>query len=233
MRGPWFQLVCPAGPIAKGVDKKVVSIIGILGALLFVAASLIGGFLIEGYDSLQQFISETYAKGTEYGWELRVFGFIPSGLLLAAFCFLSANRFKSSRSARMGFYGVGIFYGLATVVVSIFPCDHGCNREMVNPSLSQWIHNMTGLLTYLIVPLCILQVGSGVKRLGHKSFSAQSFSLGGLSILFVILLILDANSQYAGLIQRMVESVFLLWIAMSAVAIKNQQVVSKDHDAIY
>lgn len=198
---------------------------GLFGAFLFVITSIVGGFLIEGYDIFRKFISETYAIDTVYGLSLRLFGFIPSGILLALFCFFSAHYFKASKLTKIGFYGVAIFYGLATIVVSIFPCDSGCNRELVNPSTSQLIHNFTGLLTYSIVPLCIILIGLDLRKFNPNSFSLQTVALGAITYLFVFVLILNVNSDYAGLLQRLVESTILLWIVICAFTIKNKKIV--------
>lgn len=203
------------------MKNKLVFFIGILGAFLFVITSLIGGFLIEGYDTFNQFISETYAIDTEYGLILRLFGFIPSGILLTIFCFLSAHYFKTNKWSRIGFYGIGIFYGVSTIVVSIFPCDSGCNRELINPSTSQLIHNLTGLFTYVFVPISIVLTGFGAKSIGYNSFSLQSLALGSIGFFFVVVLITNTNSDYVGLLQRTVETTFILWIVVCALTVKN------------
>ena len=202
------------------MKNKLIFYIGILGVLLFVSTSLIGGFLIDGFDIFKQFISETYAIDTEYGLILRIFGYIPSGVLFTIFCFLSVHHFKTSKLTKIGFYGVGIFYGLATIVVSIFPCDSGCNRELVHPSNSQLIHNLTGMLTYIIVPLSIVLIGFGIQRSDINSFSLQSFALGGIGLFFVIVLFMNTNSDYVGLLQRIVELTFILWIVLCAITIR-------------
>ncbi|GAB5564119.1 MAG: hypothetical protein Wins2KO_11820 [Winogradskyella sp.] len=208
------------------MKNKFVFFIGILGAFLFLITTLIGGFLIDGYDIHKQFISETYAIDTEYGLILRQFGYIPSGILLALFCILSEQHFKNSKSSKIGFYGVGIFYGLATIVVSIFPCDSGCNRELINPSTSQLIHNLTGALTYIVVPISIILIGFGVKRFDSKTFSKQSFVLGGIGLLFVIILFVSPNSDYVGLVQRIVELTFIMWTVICAITVRNKKASS-------
>jgi len=105
------------------MNKKSVYLIGIIGVSLFTVASIVGGILIDNYSIISQYISESYAIDTEYGKTLRAFGFIPSGIFIALFCFLGVRFFQSSKLIKIGFYGIGIFYGLATIIVSIFPCD--------------------------------------------------------------------------------------------------------------
>ena len=205
------------------MSHKVTFLIGIFGVSLFVLSSIVGGMLIENYSITSQYISESYAIDTEYGLALRTYGYIPSGILLTLFCFLGYKFFQPSRLTRIGFYGLGIFYGLATVLVGIFPCDSGCNKEFIDPSISQVIHNLTGFLTYIFVPISIILIGIGLKQLPkYNRLSIQAIAFGIVSILFIYLLFSDSNSEYIGLYQRIIEAVFIAWIITCAVAIKNQ-----------
>lgn len=207
------------------MSNKFTFFIGIIGASLFVISSIIGGFLIENYNLTSQLISETYAIDTEYGIVLRSLGYIPSGILLTLFSFIAFKKLPQSRLTRIGFYGLGMFYGIATIIVGFFPCDSGCNKEFIDPSISQVIHNLTGVLTYLFVPMSIILIGIGLKKSPiYNKLSVQGIAYGTISILFICLLLSDPNSEYIGLYQRIVESVFIIWIITCAIAIKKQTV---------
>ena len=91
------------------MKNKFTFLIGILGVSLFIVSSIVGGFLIENYSILNQYISETYAIDTEYGVILRTFGYIPSGILLTLFCFFGFTYFQPSILTKIGFFGLGIF----------------------------------------------------------------------------------------------------------------------------
>lgn len=204
------------------MNNKITFLIGILGVSLFVVSSILGGFLIENYNILSQYISESYAIDTEYGKILRIFGYIPSGILIALFCFHAVRYFQPSKLLKLGFFGIGIFYGLSTVVVGIFPCDSGCNKELIDPSYSQLIHNFAGLLTYLFVPFFMILIGFGLKKShNNNTFSLQSIAFGAIGILFVYILVSNSKSEYIGLYQRMIELVLVTWIIFCAIAIKN------------
>ncbi len=204
------------------MKTKLIFYLGILGVLLFVVTTLIAASLIEDYSHMSQYISESYAIDTEYGLQLRLLGYIPSGVLLALFSFLSAPYFKGSKLVKWAFIGIGFFYGIATIVVSIFPCDSGCNRELINPSVAQLIHNATGALTYTLVPVAILLIGFALKEKTDAKFAAQSKLLGILSISFVFTLMNNQDSDLLGLYQRMVELSLLLWYVLCAFAVKNK-----------
>ncbi len=204
------------------MNNKVIFLIGIIGVGLLVASFILGGLLIENYSIFSQYISESYAVDTEYGILLRIFGYIPSGILITLFCFLGVKYFQPTKLIKTGFYGIGIFYGAATLVAGIFPCDSGCNKELIDPSFSQLTHNFAALLMYLFVPFFMILIGLGLKKPNYYRFSVQSILLGIIS--FVLVYVLGSNlfSEYIGLYQRMIELVFVLWIIFCAIAIKSK-----------
>ena len=205
------------------MSNKSIFFIGVLGVSLLAASFIIGGLLIENYDIVSQFISESYAIDTEYGLLLRILGYIPSSILITLFCFLAVKYFQPTILIKIGFYGIGIFYGVASLVTGIFPCDSGCNKELINPSFSQLTHNFAALLMYVFVPINIIITGIGLKRLAnYNRLSIIAITSGIISILFVYLLFSDITSEFLGLYQRIIESVFIIWILTCAFTIKNQ-----------
>ncbi|MEO9893017.1 DUF998 domain-containing protein [Aurantibacter sp.] len=206
------------------MNNKLVFYIGLIGVVVFASTCIIGGLLIENYSITSQYISETFAIDAEYGMQLRIFGHIPSGLLFALYGFFAYNFFASSKLIKMGFIGLGIFYGIGTIVVAIFPCDSGCNSEFINPSISQVIHNLMALLVYIFVPLSIIATGIGLRKFEQfKSLSSIALALGILSAAFVYILITNPNSEFKGLYQRVIESLILIWILVSAFKIRTSK----------
>jgi hypothetical protein len=204
------------------MNERMIFWTGIIGATLFSAASILGGFQFDDYNPLSQYISETYAIGTPYGQILRYFGHIPSGFFLTIFAFSALRKFPKSSLIKAGFWGIGIFYGIATIVVGIFPCDKGCNKELVDPSISQLIHNLTGLLTYIFVPISIVAIGLGLRQLKIQNGLSKIALLCGLNcIVFTCVLLPDPLTKYAGLYQRIIEGTFIIWIIACSVYIKN------------
>jgi len=203
------------------MSNKLLFLIGILGVTFFAVASFLGGFQFENYDPVSQYISETMAVGTPYGITLRFFGYIPSGILLTIFSFGALKKFPKSKLTKFGFLGLGLFYGIATIIVAIFPCDQGCNKEFIDPSISQIIHNLTGFLTYIFVPISMLMIGFGLRKSkNYLRLSTIGVICGLICIVFIGLLISDPSTKYAGLFQRIIESLFILWIIACAINIK-------------
>ena len=77
------------------MNKKNTFLIGIVGVSLLFSSFVLGGLLIENYDILKQYISESYAIDTKHGIFLRVFGYIPSGIMIFLFCFFGLKYFSS------------------------------------------------------------------------------------------------------------------------------------------
>jgi len=193
---------------------------GLAGVILFSIASILGGFQFDDYSPVKQFISETMAVGTPYGYMLRYFGYIPSGIFLTLFSFAIIKKLPSNKFIKTGFLVLALFYGIATIVIGIFPCDEGCNKEWIDPSLSQIIHNFTGFLTYIFVPLSILTIGNGLRQYEKfTSLSKTAFLIGSLSFAFVLILLSAPLSNYAGLFQRIIETLFIIWIVSCAMTI--------------
>lgn len=204
------------------MNEKVVFWTGITGVTLFLVASILGGFQFDNYNPLSQYISETYSVDTPYGRLLRYFGYIPSGLFLTVFAFSAMKTFPKTSLVKVGFLGLGIFYGVATVIVGIFPCDKGCNKEFVDPSISQLIHNVTGLLTYIFVPLSIIAIGIGLRHYKKQNKLSTIAILCGLNcMVFIGLLLTDPLAKYVGLYQRIVEGTFIIWVVVCSFFIKN------------
>ncbi|MBP8249458.1 MAG: DUF998 domain-containing protein [Chitinophagales bacterium] len=207
------------------MNKNNLFYTGISGVVLFVVAALAGSILLKDYNPVTQFISESYAKDAPYGLPLRIFGFIPSGFLLTLFSFLSYSRFPANSYTKSGFIALGIFYGMGTVITSIFPYDSYIYNDLSKvASSSQHIHNLTGFLTYVFAPLSILSIGLGLRKSSVEDKLAN-FSIISSVLLMMLIFILfsGAVSAFTGILQRIIESIFLLWFVVCAFNIKAQQ----------
>ena len=206
------------------MSNKLVFWAGILSVTFFGVASILGGFQFESYDPISQYISETMAIDTPYGKALRFFGYIPAGVLLTIFSFAGVKKISASALTKIGFWGLGIFYGLATIIIGLFPCDKGCNMELADPSVSQLIHTLTGLLTYIFVPISIVTIGIGLRQSKkHNALSKIAISCGLVSIVFVGILLSNRSTNFAGLYQRIIEVTFIIWVVACSIFIKKSE----------
>ena len=186
---------------------------GFLAVLFFATATILSGLQFSNYSHISNLISESYAIGTPYGVQLRFFAFMPSGIFITAFAFFAIKSLPKSKLTQIGYLGVGIFYGIGTILVSFFPCDKGCNNEMIDPSISQLIHNLSGMLTYMIVPICLIIIGvAAIKWKAAKFVTFSGIVFGLIAMLFVGILSVNLQSNYVGLYQRIIEGSILLFI---------------------
>ena len=192
---------------------------GLIGASLFVITSIIAGLQIEGYNFISQYISESYATGIPNSGYLKNL-FIISGICLAIFGWSATLNFKGYKSIQISFFLFAIFYGLGTITTGFFPCDYGCPSS-AEVSVSQFIHNATGFLTYVIVPFSLIGVGLASKKLPSASeLSKVSLICGALSLAFVIILFGNPQGPYIGLFQRIIEGSILFWVMFTAFYIR-------------
>ncbi|MDO1511400.1 DUF998 domain-containing protein [Maribacter confluentis] len=206
------------------MTNKLVAYIGIAGIALFAVAAIVGPLLIEDYSIIGQYISESFASNTKYGAYLQYLGYVPSGLFTTLYCFKAPKYLPNSSRIKTGFFGLAIFYGIGTMLVGLFPCDAGCPTTIGNSSTAQLIHNAAASLTYLVFPLCILIIGMGLQKFtSYHNLSRISFAMALLSGVVVAVLFADAESNYKGLLQRVIEITFITFIVSSAVKIKNQE----------
>jgi hypothetical protein len=204
------------------MNKTTTFWLGIFGAILFIVPSALGGFQFENYSHIRQFISESHAFGTPYGVYMRFLGFVPSGILIMLFTFSAWKLSPKSNLLNIGLIGFGIFYGIGTIIVGIFPCDTGCNKEFINPSVSQTIHNFSGALTYLIVPACLVLIGISFRKWSKgKTISTITIFCGIMAFVFSMLLSSNPTGDYIGLFQRITEGFILFWLINFAFYIKN------------
>lgn len=172
---------------------------------------------MEGYSHRSQFISESYALGSPNGPALRFLGYLPSGLSIAVFAWTAARVFRTQGAAKWGFFGLGVFYGLGTAVTALFPCEAGCETPPGVASLTQDVHNISGLMTYIFVPFALLLIGSGLRK--SRSYTATgtlALICGATALAAVVAFFASVDTDHRGSVQRVVEASVLLWILVCA-----------------
>jgi hypothetical protein len=169
---------------------------------------VVAGAFTPGYSHLSQFISELGARGSPHEWVVRLAGFLPSGLLLLAFCRFAYAALPRSAGTTLGLIGLAL-YAAGYLVAAAYPCDLGCRPD--KPSASQLIHNAAGLLGYLLAPAFLATLARAARawpnagRVVFAGYASAAVALGGL-------LTLSPASATAGLSQRALEFAVLAWV---------------------
>lgn len=149
-----------------------------------------------GYSHVSQYISELNAIGTPYGWQIGLFGFVPFGLLLAVVLILAAPLLPIRGIARAGYWML-LLEAVAYIGSAFAPCDAGCPAD---GSLSQQLHNLLGLLTYLgtCMAVVLLACGTGLR----SSTRLMLLVTAMLWLLLFFAMVLPPFEPVRGLLQR-------------------------------
>ncbi|MBV4541947.1 DUF998 domain-containing protein [Pseudomonas vlassakiae] len=165
-----------------------------------------------GYDHLQQAMSQLGAQGSPtQHWSPLVNNF-PLALLFALFAWGLARRWRASKLALLS-AALVLLHGLGSLGTGLFPCDQGC--APAEPSSSQQLHNLCGLLMFLSLTLAsALWAWLGKRLAGSKALGWFSLICLIAAVVTVVLMAQAAKSgQLFGLYQRLNYGVSVVWIA--------------------
>lgn len=196
--------------------SQIAFITGLAGTFTVIALTVIGGAAFPGYSHASQYISELGARGAPLGGWVTFAGFLPAGVLLVTFAIAATRALPRSRWTLLAMIGVGL-YGFGYLNSVPFRCDFGCRPEQ--PSLSQQLHNLGGLIGYLGGALGLLIIALQARRWPDARLPATVAAVGGV-VSLVALAGLDPNFAYAGLAQRLIEASMLGWISVTALYLR-------------
>jgi hypothetical protein len=198
--------------------RKVLLFCGIVSSLFYVATTIVGAMLWEGYSSISQTVSELFAIGAPTR-PLVVLLLIIYDLLLYAFglgVWLSAGGKRALRVAAI----LIVAKEVLGLVATVFTPMHMRGDE---GSLTDTIH---GILTMVGVFLCMLPaIVFGAIAFG-KRFRLYSIVTilifvgnGVLAFLEVPRLVANLPTPWAGVMERTNIYVYMLWIAVLAITL--------------
>ncbi|MFV3289723.1 DUF998 domain-containing protein [Pseudomonas sp. NY11955] len=188
---------------------------GLLIPLWLLAGVWLTAHAYPGYDHLQQAMSQLGAAGSPtQHWSPWVNNF-PLAVLFALFAWGLARRWRGSKLALLS-AGLVLLHGIGSLGTGWFPCDQGC--APAQPSTSQQLHNLSGLLMFLSLTLANgLWAWLGSRLAGSRALALFSLGCVVLAIATVALMGQAAQSgQLFGLYQRLNYGVSVLWIASLA-----------------
>ncbi len=190
--------------------KKLAFLFAVLGALAVLFLVVVGGAFFPNYSHASQFISELGANGAPYAHLVNFAGFLPAGVFICAFSYLAWMTLPHSKATTLGLLGVAL-YAFGYIVAAFFPCEAGCRP--VQPSLSQAIHNLLGLVGYLTAPLTLVLLGWQARSWPRAT---HLFILGGVGgiLTFLGLIFLTPEFAYVGVAQRVIEGSMLTWVVV-------------------
>ena len=188
----------------------------ILSILLFFSGVLLPeliGFLSSDYNSMSNYLSEFGAVGAEYSSFIN-FSFFVVAIIALTIVLILRKRLYGYRLAELGLLllGIGIFMGY--MVSFFFPCDYGCPVE--GGSLSNSIHNLNALITYLVEVTGLILLSFGLKRFPSNQTRFLVFVATFITIFGIVMILNPTQFEMKGLWQRSVEyTTFALLIFLS------------------
>lgn len=165
-----------------------------------------------GYDHLQQAMSQLGAVGAPTQHWSPLLNNFPLALLFALFAWGLARRWKGSRLA-FASAALVLLHGVGSLGTGWFPCDQGC--APAQPSPSQQLHNLSGLLMFLSLTLAsALWIWAGKRVAGSHALGLFSLACVFAATVTVVLMAQAAQSgQLFGLYQRLNYAVSVIWVA--------------------
>lgn len=197
----------------------VFALLTLVSVVLF---TILGALGFPGYSHTAQFMSELGARGAPHEMLIRFAGFLPAGVSMILFVIGAFTSLPRSALTTIGLIGIAL-YAMGYIVAVFFPCDFGCRPEQ--PSASQAIHNLFGLIGYVLAPLTLLALGfsarkwPGGQHLSWLAYIAAALALFGM-------MTLSPKSPYVGLSQRLIECAVLMWVVMCAWYVKSRPLAS-------
>ncbi|WP_299975979.1 DUF998 domain-containing protein [uncultured Pseudoteredinibacter sp.] len=187
--------------------KKIILISPLLSLLWLSLTVILAGSSYPGYSHVLQFMSELGAGGSPDGDLVNYLGFIPTELFILLFLFALLKVMHKSRLLVLGVACIAV-YALSLIAAAFYPCDYQCRP--VDPSFSHDMHMLFGAIAYLagIAGVAILAIDS-------KNWCESKVPLvSGLLLAvcaFALMLNLDAELSYVGLVQRCLELLIYVW----------------------
>jgi len=192
---------------------RLLALGGVAGPMLFSAVVVAAGAARGNYSHISNFISELGATGTPNAGLMNYAGFLPTGLMLAAFGMGLAKVLPTRRVTNLAAVLVMLF-GAGVAASGIASCDPGCPQT--GGSVENAVHNGIAPIAFL----CLI-AGAGVLGVQFRSsrdwrsLSVYSFISSVIALCCLVALARSLDSrELTGLWQRLLLVVLFLWCAV-------------------
>ncbi|MFJ5180282.1 DUF998 domain-containing protein [Pseudomonas fulva] len=198
----------------KLLDRSLLSC-GLLIPFLLALGVSLTAIAYPGYDHLQLAMSQLGAVGAPtHGLSPLVNNF-PLALLFALFAWGIARRWRGSRLAMVSAVLL-LLHAVGSLGTGWFACDQGCAPDQ--PSTSQQLHNLSGLLMFLSLTLASgLWVWLGARVADSRALAVTSLvcTLGAIITVGFMGQAMQSGELF-GLYQRLNYGVGVAWVAAIA-----------------
>ena len=195
----------------KDIDRMLLGL-GVLIPFWLFFGVLLTALAYPGYSHLDQAMSQLGAQGSPTQGFSAWVNNLPLGLFFVLFAVGVMRQVRGSRLASFS-AALILVHGLASFATGYFPCDQGC--APAEPSLSQQMHNLAGLVMFLSLTLASLLWSFLSKRLlDSRGFGLFSIACTLLAVVTVVLMAQAVETgHWFGLYQRINYGISVLWVA--------------------
>lgn len=193
----------------KNIDRMLLGL-GVLIPFWLFFGVLLTALAYPGYSHLDQAMSQLGAQGAPTQGFSAWVNNLPLGVLFVLFAVGVMRQVRGSRLAL--FSAVLIFvHGLVSFATGYFACDQGC--APAQPSFSQQMHNLAGLVMFLSLTLASLIWAFTSRRLlGSRGFGLFSLACTVLAVATVVLMAQAVEVGHSfGLYQRINYGISVIW----------------------
>ena len=194
----------------KDVDRILLGL-GVLIPFWLFFGVLLTALAYPGYSHLDQAMSQLGAQGAPTQGFSAWLNNLPLGVFFVLFAVGVMRQVRGSRLALFSAVLI-LIHGLASFATGYFACDQGC--APAQPSFSQQMHNLAGLLMFLSLTLASLLWGFLSSRLlGSRVFGLFSLGCTVLAVATVVLMARAVEAgQWFGLYQRINYGISVIWV---------------------
>ncbi|MEM5581909.1 DUF998 domain-containing protein [Roseibium sp. AS2] len=201
------------------IRPNALVLLPLLSFIWLACGVLVAGSLYPDYSHLSRFMSALGATGTVHGATVNLAVFAVAELWILVFVALALRAVGRDGPAIAGLALVGL-YAVLLLTAAYFPCDFECRPEL--PSRSHLIHVSAGFLAYVAALAGLFLVTLRLNRRGIANLPRSAGA--GLVLSGAVLLAGTVQSQeFAGLFQRLLETLIYLWLTMVGVALARMQ----------
>ncbi|CAM3203279.1 cbs domain-containing protein [Ectopseudomonas mendocina] len=195
----------------KDIDRMLLGL-GVLIPFWLFFGVLLTALAYPGYSHLDQAMSQLGAQGSPTQGFSAWVNNLPLGLFFVLFAVGVMRQVRGSRLASFSAVLI-LVHGLASFATGYFACDQGC--APAQPSFSQQMHNLAGLVMFLSLTLASLLWSFLSKRLlGSRGFGLFSLACTVLAVATVVLMAQAVESGHGfGLYQRINYGISVIWVA--------------------
>jgi Protein of unknown function (DUF998) len=190
---------------------------GVAGPVVFALVTVLSAALRPGYSHVTNMISELGATGTPYAVLMNYAGFVPAGLMLAAFGAALARALSPQRLGLAGAVLVTLF-GAGVASSGLISCDPGCPQS--GGSFENLVHDRIAPIAFMSLIVGAAALGFHFRRLpAWRHLAAYSLLTSGIALLCLVALAHSLESRLlTGLWQRLMLGSLFLWCAVIGLA---------------